>query len=90
MPRDFGIRRFRRCDRRAYFRQPRSDQPGPDRTPTTPDALGPKDPLPLVVHPKLHVQGLELTQSTNILGLAMDRTIPPHRRLPLVVRAYLS
>lgn len=49
-----------------------------------------KDVLPLVVHPKLHFQGLELTQSTQYYGTGYgpDNTVPIVALKSLVVRAY--
>jgi hypothetical protein len=50
----------------------------------------PKDVPPLVVHPRLHVQGLELTQSTQYYGTGYgpDNSVPIVALKPLVVRAY--
>jgi len=51
---------------------------------------GPKDVPPLLPHPKLHVQGLELTQSTQHYGTGYgpDNSVPIVALKSLVVRAY--
>lgn len=64
-----------------------SGEPSP-RLPNLP--WGPKDMPPLVVHPRLHVQGLELTQSTQYYGTGFgaNNSVPIVALKPLVVRAY--
>jgi len=51
---------------------------------------GPKDVPALVFHPRLRVQGLELTQSTQFYGTGYgpDNAVPIVALKPLVVRAY--
>jgi hypothetical protein len=60
-------------------------------SPQLPDLpLGLEDAPPRVVHPKLHIQGLELTQSTQYYGTGYgpDNSVPIVALKPLVVRAY--
>jgi hypothetical protein len=65
--------------------------PTGEPVPQLPDLPGGmRDDLPLVVHPKLRVQGLELTQSTQYYGTGYgaDNSVPIVALKPLVVRAY--
>ena len=60
----------------------------PSQLPDLP--FGPKEVLPLVTHPRLRTQGLELTQSTQYFGTGYgpDNSVPIVALKPLVVRAY--
>lgn len=59
--------------------------------PPLPDIpFGPQDTWPRIVHPKLHIQGLEITQSTQYYGTGYgtNNAVPIVALKPLVVRAY--
>ena len=94
MPRDFGdLEGFvdAIADRVLGKLNGRLNQgPTGEPLPQLPDLPGRKDVLPLVVHPKLHVQGLELTQSIQYYGTGYgpDNSVPIVALKPLVVRAY--
>jgi hypothetical protein len=68
-------------------------KPGPtgEPQPLLPDwPLGRKNVEPELFHPRLHVQGLELTQSTQYFGTGYgaENSVPIVALKPLVVRAY--
>lgn len=65
--------------------------PAGEPLPQLPDLTwGPKDSFPVVVHPRLRIQGLELTQSTQYYGTGHgpNNAVPIVALKPLVVRAY--
>src|SRR4029450_217571 len=65
--------------------------PTGEPAPQLPDLPGGrKDVPPLVFHPRLHIQGLELTQSTQYYGTGYgpDNSVPIVALKSLVVRAY--
>ncbi len=64
--------------------------PTGEPVPGLPGLPGQRDDVPSLFHPKLHVQGLELTQSIQYYGTGYgaENSVPIVALKPLVVRAY--